>query len=384
MNEHYVIIGGGIAGTVAAEKLRRGDSGATITILEKEPYRVYNKVLLPNIIQDTISSDSIFVRDSNWYIENSISIFYNTAVTKLDQKNKMVITSSKVLTYTKLILAIGGTAKQPTDTENKVYTFRTYDDTIELKQLFQKHLNCTIVGSSFISLELLLAAHHYQRTSQLLLRSASLWDGIVHKTGSDALIRTAVQHQTKIYSNSEIATTKKSDSKYIICLKNGDSILTDFITSGLGINAKPVWLQNTGLLGDRGVRVNEFLQTNDPNIYACGDCAEFSTPTGYCFVGNWQNAVASGSRVAKNILGESKPYRRLTHYQMEFHDWTISFLGDTTPSHASRIEDTEVQGNYLRLFYQDTTLIGLSSIGQQPPPPALISQINSEGAITSI
>lgn len=381
----FLIIGGGIAGTMAAEKLRMGDPSAQITILEQESYRVYNKVLLPNVLQDRIMPDSIFIRGSEWYQEQNIALFLHTEVVSLDRSKKEVKTAAgETFPYDILILAFGGRARTLKTNNPHVHTFRTYDDTVQLKKSLTDATLCAIIGGGFISMELLLSAHHYKIPTHLILRGSELWDGAIHPEGSRVLLDTSQTHNTTIHTNTEVAEVSSQDAKTVLCLSNNTTLTVDVVTVGIGIDSHPAWLQNSGLLGERGVKVNDMLQSDDPSIYACGDCAEFLTSTGYRYIGNWQNAVAMGNRVAKNILSapdnngnkdEQKPYKRLTNYQIGFHDWFISFLGDTDPRHVDRTEDKQDGDTFLRLFYQKDELIGLSGVGMRVPSPAITSQI---------
>lgn len=364
MKKKYLIVGGGIAGTIAAETLRIGDQSAAITILEQEPHRVYNRTLLPSIVRNNIVPDRVFSRSIDQYKEKRINLKTKCTVSHIDRAKKTVYTTStKVFPYDTLIFAYGGEPRKilpMADGTLSVHTFRTYDDALELKQAFFKHNEFAIIGGGFISLELILFAHHYTKRSHLILPSSSIWENLIHPYGGQLLAKTIKAKGTQLYLNHDPSKTEK----IITQLHSQNPSL--FVASGIGINSTPEWLQSTGLIGERGVRCNEFLQTEDPSIYACGDCAEFASPTGLQNIRNWQNAVASGEHVARNILGNPKPYSRPTKYQIEFHDLFITFTGNTDLLRCDRTEDIIKNRNYLRLFYKNNIPIGLTSIGPDP------------------
>lgn len=380
MKKRYLIIGGGIAGTVAAEKLRAGDGSANITILEQEPNRVYNKTLLSNILLGRIRPESVFVRSEDWYNRQRIKLLTSTSVTALDREGKKVITSAGLeLEYDVLVVAAGGESKKIPELfegVDEVYSFRTYDDAVVLRDKFSSSRNHIILGGGFIGLELLLASHIYQGKSYLILREDSLWDRSVHPAGAELLLEKVEKYGTKVYKNAEVRGVKVvAQSGVSLGLSSGEELRGEVVVMGLGLDSRPAWLMDAGLVGDYGVRCNEFLQTDDPNIYACGDCAEYLSVTGYRYIGNWQNAVASGAWVAQNILGKPKSYRRLTSYRMEFYDYTIAFYGDTNALHADRLDDGQEGGCFVRKFYKGDALIGLSSIGEKLPPHALVATL---------
>lgn len=266
MARHFVIIGGGIAGTVAAEKLRAGDRKASITLIEQEPYRVYNKTLLPSVLQGHIDPKSIFLRTERWYAAQRIDVHFATEIVVLNQSAKTVQDrSGKVFAYDQLILALGGQAKtiRAAQLSGKTgYTFRTYADAEALQPAIAKAKSVSVVGGGFIALELLQTMHHYGKSAELLVRGASLFGDALHPQGAMAIVNLVQSYGTQVYFKARTSDIKPMPGSVI--------------TLGIGSDTQPAWLKKTSLLGKHGIRVNQFLQTVDPTIYACGDCARFT------------------------------------------------------------------------------------------------------------
>ena len=111
----YLIIGGGVAGTTAAETLRQNDPAGSITIVSDEPYPFYSRIMLskPNFFLGKIPFENIFLKKENWYKEHNINFMGGVSASDLDSQKKIVsLSNGQIIEYEKLLLAIGGCARR--------------------------------------------------------------------------------------------------------------------------------------------------------------------------------------------------------------------------------------------------------------------------------
>ena len=111
----YLIIGGGIAGTTAAETIRQNDADGTIVIVSDEPYRLYSRIILskPNFFLEKMPFDQIWLKPESWYAENKIELMYGRKATRLDAARKEIaLDDGRQLSYQKLLISIGGCVRR--------------------------------------------------------------------------------------------------------------------------------------------------------------------------------------------------------------------------------------------------------------------------------
>ena len=155
----FVIVGAGIAGTTAAEELRKRSKDADIILIGEEDVPLYTRVLLPNYIEGKVERERLFLKKEMWYAENRIEWVSGTRVEKLDVKNKFVLLSDqRELPYDKLLIASGGEPKKMDAEPRGISYLRSLTDADHLVQLMREkgsHADVAIYGGGFIACEFL-------------------------------------------------------------------------------------------------------------------------------------------------------------------------------------------------------------------------------------
>ncbi len=158
-DKRYVIIGNGIAGTTAADTLRKNDPNCSIHLITNEPYPLYNRVSLPRFLQGVIVEQKVMIRDFAWHEQRNIRLMTETMVTHIDTDERTVTTDkSQVLPYDALLVATGGWANPlrvpGAEGTKHIYNFVTLDDTKTIIARMLESRTAVAYGGSFISYEL--------------------------------------------------------------------------------------------------------------------------------------------------------------------------------------------------------------------------------------
>jgi NAD(P)H-nitrite reductase large subunit len=367
----YVIIGGGITGTTCAQELKKLDSSALITLVSEESHALYSRVLLPHYVKGKVQRERVFLKHESWYEEQEIEWIRGEQVTRLDPKNHFVeISCGREIEYDKVLIATGGELKTLEGEPRGVSYMRTLDDTDHFAQLLNerdKHTRAGIYGGGFIACEYLNIFAHYKIPTCIAFRGPHFWSSTLAPEAG-ALINLYLIEQGvdlhPIADFKEMIGEKELEGFSTTLGQHACSIL------GVGVGIAPdfSFLEGSGVDVGHGVKTNEYLETNQKDVYAAGDVAEFfDVVVGrHVRVGNWMNAQMQGRAVAKFMVGERTPFNLVSSYATNALGLEIIFVGDTSRSHAESIKilGSLKSGGVTQLFKREGKLVGGIMIGR--------------------
>lgn len=350
----YLIIGGGIAGTVAAETIRNKDNSGTIAIISKEPHVLYSRVLLPKYVEGALSRAEVFLRTVEDYSKRNISLYVEEDATVVDIKRREVRTRrGTVFFYRELLIAAGGRAKpwRVEGSENVTITrFQTIDDAELLyNKLSEKRgQEVVLVGGGFIALELMNAlVPRGVSTIHCLVLEKRYWEDYMDTEGS-VLLETHLEQKGVVFHHNEVATRVQQNEKGIITVFTGrnTSYTADVLAVGVGLDREVETFRDIGMEVERGIITNEFLETTAEHVWAAGDIAENYHPVfgKHLLTGNWNNAFLQGRIAGLHMAsshmktGERHKISHIPLYAIDVLGMHIAFLGDVSGAtkHASR------------------------------------------------
>ncbi|MFA6494628.1 MAG: FAD-dependent oxidoreductase, partial [Candidatus Paceibacterota bacterium] len=156
----YLIVGGGIAGTTAAETIRKNDGEGTIAIVSDEPYPLYSRVMLskPAFVRGEQPEESVWLKKPEWYKENNIAFIGGVSATALDgTAKKVTLSNGEDVEYEKLLLAIGAHARKwtiPGSDKKGIFYLRGLDDTKAIMEAVKTKKHAVLIGSGCVSFEI--------------------------------------------------------------------------------------------------------------------------------------------------------------------------------------------------------------------------------------
>lgn len=336
----YLIVGGGLAGAIAAQTLREEGFDGRITLLGDDSHRPYERPpLSKDYLQGKADRDSIFVHPETWFVDHAVDLCLGAAVTSLDPASRTVTTATGArLGYDKLLLATGSTPRRlslpGSDLDGEHY-LRTVEDSDRIKTGFARARRVAIIGAGWIGLETAAAARH-AGLDVTLLESAAM--PLLRALGPEAAPIFADLHRAHgVDLRCQVAVAEligSNGSVTGVMLSDGSRIEADMVLVGVGITPNIELAAAAGLRVENGVIVDEHLRTSDPDIYAAGDVANAYSPRlgRHLRVEHWANARRQGANAAKAMLGQDAVDTRPSYFYSDQYDLGMEYTGDISPS----------------------------------------------------
>jgi 3-phenylpropionate/trans-cinnamate dioxygenase ferredoxin reductase subunit len=341
----FVIVGGGMAGAIAAQTLREEAFDGKITMLAQEPNAPYERPpLSKDYLQSKAERDSIFVHPEPWYAEHAVELSLGSAVTSLDPASGTVTTATgERLSYDKLLLATGSKPRHldvPGADLDGVYYLRNVEDSDRLKIKFAESKRVVIIGAGWIGLETAAAARAAGLDVTLLVSGdlplehvlgpevAPIFDELHRSHGVDLRYRTTA-----------VELTGRHGAVTGVRLSDSTKIDANMIIVGVGVAPRTELAAAAGLKIDNGIVVDEHLRTSDPDIFAAGDIAQTYNPRlgRHIRVEHWANARRQGAVAAKAMLDQDAVDVRPSYFFTDQYDLSMEYTGDMGPTGYDRV-----------------------------------------------
>ena len=394
-DRRYVIIGNGIAGTTAADTLRKNDPNCTIHLLTNEPYPLYNRVSLPRFLQGVIVEQKVMIRDFAWHEQRNITLVTETMVTDVNTEERVVVTDNgQKFPYDALLVATGGWANPlrvpGAEGTRHIYNFVTLDDTKSIIARMLESRTALAYGGSFISYELCDGFAVRKLDTTWLMRGPYWLRSALDPDGGEVVDNIAKKFGVNVIHGDEIESViPQNGVPGYVRTKKGREIQADVIGVGLGIMLNTKFLTNTPVELRSGIVVNEYMETNVPGVYSAGDVAEFYDPTigQHHTMGTWDNAMAHGRIVGVNMAGGHEAYIDVPTYTSPLFDVNIAVVGTAETNNpelqpiALREPGEKGNENYRKLFYRENKLAGVLMIGSPKGRKKLVEIVKNQQVI---
>jgi NADPH-dependent 2,4-dienoyl-CoA reductase/sulfur reductase-like enzyme/nitrite reductase/ring-hydroxylating ferredoxin subunit len=346
-----VIVGGGGAGLAAADMLRREGYNGLLTMLSADDSPPCDR---PNLSKDylagTAQEDWIPLRSSEYYSRQRIDLVLKARVTTLDLKQKRVtVESGKTYDFGALLLATGADPIRldiPGATNSQLHYLRTFADSraIIAKAALAKRV--VVVGASFIGLEVAASLRARNLEVDVVAPETQPMERVL---GPEVGRFIRALHEGKGVVFHLGATVKRVDGR-TVTLSDATTLDADFLVIGVGVRPSIALAEQAGLTIDRGIAVNEYLETSAPGVFAAGDVARWPDPhTGDRIrVEHWVVAERQGQTAARNILGDRERFDAVPFFWSQHYDVAINYVG-----HAEKWDAIEIDGE---LYARDCTV----------------------------
>jgi nitrite reductase (NADH) large subunit len=310
--KRYLILGNGVAGTTAAEYIRQNDGTGKITIVTDEDIPFYYRIRLPDYLGGMIAESELTAKKAVWYDEKKISLKLSSRISAADSGRKHVISADgSTYEYDSLLLANGSHPFVPPfkgSDRKGVFALHTIRDVRQISQAAKKISNVVLIGGGLLGLETANALHKLGKNITVVEFFPRLLPRQLDNEGAARL-----QHffENKGFSFRLGTTTKEitgDDSVEQVLLENGEILPAQMVIISAGVRPNLELAKMIGLKTNKGVIVDKFLQTSQPDIYAAGDVIEFEGRT----YGIWPAAKEQGEIAGTNISGGKTSYKGTT------------------------------------------------------------------------
>lgn len=380
----YVIIGCGVAGITAAQNIRKLDTSGEITILTNEQYPFYSRVRLIDFLAGKMVPESLLLKNERWYQENRMEVRTNTAAAGVDQAAKTVETSGGKFGYDRLLLATGGVSLIPplvgTDKQG-VFALRSMREGIEITEYAKAHRHVLIMGGGLLGLEaghnLLKAGNEVtvaEISPRLLPRQMDVRGARVLKAQLERMgLKFLLGAQSK-----EITGTGGADG---VLLADGKRVECDMILISAGVRPNSALAQKLGLKIEKGVVVNDRMETEAKDIFAAGDLIQHRG----IFYGIWSASEKQGEIAGINMAGGSAVYEGTTMSNtLKVAGVNLFSAGDMDEEGKYESIIHETDDSYRKLVISENRVIGAILYGQTNGKRNVLNAITSKKDISAI
>ena len=273
-----LVVGNGMAGMACVDEILKRNSDFDITVFSEEPYVNYNRILLSSVLAGEKSPEDIYINSLEWYQKNKITLHLSEKIVDVDSENK-VIHSEKGLSfsYDTLLFATGSNPFiPPIDGVRKkgVYVFRNMADTNNILEHCKTAKKAVVIGGGLLGLEAARGLLNQGQKVTVVHIMDRLMDVQLDAIGGQFLKREIEKLGIEVLLNKNTERIMGDDSVDGVLFKDGSIVEADIVVIACGIRPNVELAKKAGLKVNRGIVVNDFMETSNADIFAIGECVE--------------------------------------------------------------------------------------------------------------
>ncbi|NOX46042.1 MAG: FAD-dependent oxidoreductase [Chlorobi bacterium] len=282
--KNIVILGNGISGITAAREIRKM-SQYKITVISSETEHFFSRTALMYIYMGHMEYEHTKPYEDHFWKKNRIDLM-NAKVDKVDiAKKELVLSDGKAVGYDVLILAVGSKSNKfgwPGQDMDGVSGMYSYPDLQDIEKYTKDIKRGVIVGGGLIGIELAEMLHSRDIDVTFLVRETSFWNNILPAEESALITRHIRENHIDLRLETELKEIVPDSNGRVksVVTSKGDEIECGFVGLTAGVSPNIDFLEDSGIETARGILINEYCETNVPDVYAIGDCAQHKTPPG--------------------------------------------------------------------------------------------------------
>jgi 3-phenylpropionate/trans-cinnamate dioxygenase ferredoxin reductase subunit len=325
-NYKYLIIGGGMTAASAVDGIREIDSTGSIGLVSAESDIPYNRPPLTKGLWKGDSLDSIWRRLD----DKAAEIHLGVEVKEIDPKQKQVVCDTgDIFTYEKLLMATGGRPRRLQLNDRRVIYYRTLADYYALRSLATTGRRFAVIGGGFIGSEITAALAMNGKEVTMIFPEKGIGGRLFTIQLSQFLSGFYKQKGVEVLAGRTVVNIESRGAKYALRLSDKREILVDGVIAGIGIEPNVELARSIGLDVDNGIIVDEYLRTNQPDIYAAGDVAAFHNPAlgKRIRIEHEDNANTMGKHAGWNMAGRATAYHHLPSFYSDLFELGYDAVG---------------------------------------------------------
>lgn len=367
----YIIIGQGISGATAAETLRKLDPRTPVTVITDERDYVYSRIDLPDIIAGKYAPPAATLRTAEDFAGAGIEcIMGETATTLLRDEKSVVLSSGKRLQYQQLLLATGSLPVLPPIPgagTPSVYSLWTLHQTGEIIGAAGKARSAVVVGAGLIGLKTALALKKRGLNVTVIEKLPRVLPRQLDEESSGMVAESVQSRGLELLVNTGVDAIVADNGVVSGVNAGGRVIPADMVIMAIGVKPNIALAVAAGIETGRGITVNEFQQTSDPDIYAAGDAAETIDPLSgdRTIPAIWPVAVEQGRIAASNMAGYRAACDGMVAMNaVEVAGMPLVSIGDIEGRTEDEVLTARKNGSYRKVVIRDGKIRGVLFLGE--------------------
>jgi len=337
-----VIVGAGAAALAAADMLRREGYEGAVHMLSADDSAPYDR---PNLSKDflagTAPEDWMPLRTPEYFAQRRIDLVLNSRVSAIDVQRKRVrVEGGKDYEFEALLVATGAEPVRlhiPGAAESQIHYLRTFADSRAIVAAAAAAKRAVVVGASFLGLEVAASLRARGIDVHVVGRERAPLERVLGPEVGRFVQELHESHGVAFHLG---CTVGRIDG-HSITLSDATTLDAELVVLGVGVRPSTALAEQAGMAIDRGIAVDEYLQTSVPGVFAAGDVARWPDPHSgeRIRVEHWVVAQRQGQVAARNILGHREPFDAVPFFWGQHYDVAINYVG-----HAERWESIQVDG----------------------------------------
>jgi len=380
----YVIIGNSTAAVGAVEGIRLLDQKGGITLISNEKHHTYSRPLISYLLQGKTDEERMKYRPNSFYEDNGCKTVFGKTASGIDRESSTVLLDDRtIIPYDKLLVATGSSPFVPPmaglETVQEKFSFMSLDDAEALEKAIFPEARVLIVGAGLIGLK--CAEGIAERVGKITVIDLAprILSSILDEDGASVV----QAHMEKQNVDFRLGVSVKSFTGSKAELTSGETIDFDILVTAVGVRPNTSLVKNVGGEVDKGIVVDENMETTIPNVYAAGDCVlsyDLSCGTKR-ILAILPNAYVGGRAAGTAMAGGSPSEMKAIPMN------AIGFFGlhiITAGSYFGQTYETKDSDNFKKLFYSDNTLRGFIMIGNVDKAGIYTSLVRERTPLTDI
>jgi nitrite reductase (NADH) large subunit len=363
MKEKLVLIGNGMAGMRTLEELLKlAPEKYEITVFGEEPYGNYNRIMLSPVLAGEKTIDQIMINDLQWYRDNNITLHAGKKITNIDRTHRLVTADDgSELPYDRLLLATGSKPFMlpvPGADLPGVISFRDIADVDTMLETAKTRKKAVVIGGGLLGLEAANGLMLQGMDVSVVHLTDVLMNQQLDKPASDLMLQELESKGLKFLLNHATASISGSEWVEKIHFQDGTELETDLVVMAVGIRPNIELAQSAGIHCERGIVVDDTLQTFDPTVYAVGECVQHRSQTFGLVAPLFEQAKVCANHLAK--MGIARFISQVTSTKLKVTGIDLfsagNFLGTDTSEEMVFMD--AARSIYKKLVIENNKLIG--------------------------
>jgi nitrite reductase (NADH) large subunit len=362
----YLIIGNGVAGTTAAENIRANDPDGKITIVSDEDIPFYYRIRLNDCLSGEIGEQELIAKKDQWYLDKNIDLKLNTRITEADPAAKTVHTANKqTIPYDELLVATGSHPFIPPiqgSNKNNVYTLHTISDVRKIALSCRDCTKIVLIGGGLLGIETGFALSKLGKEVTIVEFFPRLLPRQLDTEGAKRLC--AILEKMNFTFRLGAVTKEITGAADVqgVLLEDNELLPAQAVIISAGVRPNLELAEMFDLQCDRGIKVDEYLQTSQPDIYGAGDVIEFNGTT----YGLWIAGLEQGKIAGANMAGNKSSYKgTVLSSMLKVAGIDLASAGNIDEENQYESKIVADNNRYKKVVLEDDRVIGCIMLGDK-------------------